>query len=43
MALLFGGCGFCCGGLSGGVIGLILMLCLVGHFATGLGPEGKER
>ena len=40
LALLFGGGGFCCAGLSGGAIGLILMLCLVGHFAIGLRTEG---
>jgi len=38
LALVFGGGGFCCGGPSGGMIGLVLMLFLVGRFAIGLQP-----
>jgi len=40
LAILFGGGGFCCGGLGGGLIGLMLMVFLVGRFAVGLQAEG---
>jgi len=40
LALVFGGGGFCCGGPSGGMVGLMLMIFLVGRFAVGLKAEG---
>jgi hypothetical protein len=33
--LLFGGGGFCLGGSVGGLIGLILLICLILHFTGG--------
>jgi len=39
LAFIFGGCGFCCGGASGGMIGLLLMLGLLGRFAGGFHTE----
>jgi hypothetical protein len=40
LTLVFGGGGFCCGGPSGGMLGLVLMLFLVGRFALGLQAGG---
>lgn len=39
---LFAGSGFCLGGLIGGVIGLILLICLILHFTGGPHTHNKS-
>ena len=39
---LFAGSGFCLGGLIGGVIGLILLICLILHLTSGSRMQNKS-
>jgi hypothetical protein len=42
LPLFFAGSGFCLAGLIGGVIGLILLICLILHFTGGFRTRTKS-
>jgi hypothetical protein len=42
LPFFFAGCGFCLAGLIGGVIGLILLICLFLHFTGGFHTQSKS-
>jgi hypothetical protein len=41
LLFLFGGSGFCLGGPAGGLIGLILLICIVLYLTGGFRAQGK--